>query len=225
MSLMALAAFRPWLARRLERMRAAIGVSTDPPGRHHPAAFLGALWLPGLGAPSVGARFGRVLLLLLWLPLLVGAGLEAQRWLSAPLASHHDNRVVSVTPARPAASARTGSPPAADSAVPVNAEAYERVNADLRYLGELAEARSRKQGGIVCELGRLEALRLQLPATRYAFSCDEPLVYTVVEAGEFESGQPTFLHTYHWKDKRFMPRGPAPSAAVPPEIPPAPSPR
>jgi hypothetical protein len=224
MSLMALAALRPWLARRLERMRAAIGVLPEPLVRHHPAAFLGALCVPGLGAASASERLGRALLLLLWLPLLIGGGLEAQRWL-APLESRHDNRVVSLAPARPATSARHSAPPPADSAMPAEAEAYERVNADLRYLGELADARSRKQGGIVCELGRLEALRLQLPAARYAFSCDEPLVYTVVEAGEFESGQPAFLHTYHWRDKRFMPRGPAPAGDVPPETPPAPAAR
>jgi Zn-dependent protease with chaperone function len=218
MSLMALAASRPWLARRLERLRAAAGVSSDPPTPHHPAAYLGALWLPGLGAPSASARFGRSLLLLLWLPLIGGAWLEAQRWWHTPLASRYDNRVVPVPPARPAM-ARTDTPPAVDSSVPVETEAYERVNADLRYLGELAEARSRKQGGIVCELGNLEGLKLQLPAARYAFSCDEPLVYTVIEAGEFETGQPAFLHTYHWKDKRFMPRGPAPATAGPADTP------
>jgi Zn-dependent protease with chaperone function len=224
MSLMALAASRPWLARRLERMHAATGAASDPPTPHHPAAFLGALWLPSLGASSTRARLGRGLMLLLWLPLLGGVWLEAQRWWHTPLASRYDNRVVPVSPARPS-SVQTGSPPAVDTGAPVEAEAYERVNADLRYLGELAETRSRKQGGIICELGNLEALKLQLSAVRYAFSCDEPLVYTVIEAGEFETGQPAFLHTYHWKEKRFMPRAPAPATAAPAVPPPGAAPR
>jgi Zn-dependent protease with chaperone function len=224
MSLMSLAASEPWLARRLERMRAAAGASSEPLTPHHPAAFVGALWLPGLGAPSTRLRLGRGVLLLLWLPLAGGVWLEAQRWGQPPLASRYDNRVILLPQARPSP-ARTGAPPAVESSVPLDAEAYARVNADLRYLGELAETRSRKQGGIVCELGNLDALRLQLPAARYSFSCDEPLVYTMIEAGEFESGQPAFLHTYHWKDKRFMPRGPAPASGGAPDSLPAAAPR
>ena len=69
----------------------------------------------------------------------------------------------------------------------------------------IAAERSAKLGGIACEVGPIQNLRLHYRAERYAFSCDEPLVYTVIEAGEFEPGRPSFLHNYNWRLKRFSP--------------------
>lgn len=205
MSLMELTSPRPWLSYRLERMRAAGGLA-DPPRPRHAWGWLGALWIPALASSSARGVAGRVLLFLIWLPLLTGLWIEAFRGWRGPIESQFENRIMSAvrTPARTA----TASPvPGAHTPTPLPGDDYVRVNADLRYLGELADMRSRNLGGIVCELGRLEELKLQLSPARYAFSCSEPLVYTVIEPGEFEPGRPSFLHAYHWKDKRFMPSG------------------
>lgn len=61
--------------------------------------------------------------------------------------------------------------------------AYAAVDADLARIGEIARFRHRRDGGIPCELGRLEALELNFPASRYALSCDEPVIYTPIETG------------------------------------------
>lgn len=214
MSMMELASGRPWLPYRLERLRAAAGLA-DPPRPRHAWGWLGALFLPALAAPTMRALVGRSLLFLIWLPLLGVLWLETHRLWYGPPESQAKIRTVNL---RPAARPAPASPPVdAVNPASLDGEAYARVNADLRYLGELAETSSRKQGGIVCELGKLENLKkLQLSHARYAFSCGDPIVYTVIEPGEFESGHPSFLHAYHWKDKRFMPFAGAPGTSATP---------
>lgn len=209
-ALMELTQPEPWLARRIAHLRA---VATDNPavvpGRHW-FAYLVAAFVPGLAWRWPGAT-QRALFVLVWAGL---AGLAAYAVYGAlyesPLAR----------PAAPASRtpARAPSPAAASNATLVN-ETRQQLDADLKTLGELAAARFRKHGGNPCEIGNVGALRLNFPAQRYAFSCDEPLVYTVVAFGELEPGRPSYVRAYHWKEARFteqLSRSPAAPAAPEP---------
>jgi uncharacterized phage-associated protein len=60
-------------------------------------------------------------------------------------------------------------------------------------------------GGNPCEVGDIQRLLLYYKTERYAFSCNEPLVYTMVEASEFEPGRPSYIRAYHWKEKQIVP--------------------
>jgi hypothetical protein len=78
------------------------------------------------------------------------------------------------------------------------------VDADLKQLGGLALARQGARGDIPCEIGNPEAIKLRYRWTRYAFSCDEPIVYTMIEHGEFEPGRLAHIRKYDWKKKRIL---------------------
>ncbi|MDH5649183.1 MAG: hypothetical protein OEY67_05960, partial [Gammaproteobacteria bacterium] len=42
-------------------------------------------------------------------------------------------------------------------------------------------------------------IRLNYRSSRYAYSCDEPVVYTRVAYGEFEPGRPAHVQSYNWE--------------------------
>ncbi len=85
-------------------------------------------------------------------------------------------------------------------------DAYASVDADLKQLGGLALARQGAGDDIPCEIGNPAAIKLHYRWTRYAFSCDEPVVYTMIEHGEFEPGRLAHIRKYDWKRKRILPR-------------------
>ncbi len=39
---------------------------------------------------------------------------------------------------------------------------------------------------------------------RYAFSCEESIVYTAVGRGEFEPGRPAYIRKYDWRVKKII---------------------
>jgi hypothetical protein len=204
LSLMALGASHPWPARRLARLRALAtsGQTTATP--YHALAWLVALAVPALGT-SARAIAARMLLLMLWVAIAIHAGLGAQRLLA-------ERGIIEVTETRldnkPLRLPAAGEAPASAAPAPApatDAEPYARLNDDLRLIGEAAAKRSQQQGTIVCEIDGLRNSReLNFPPGRYALSCNEPVVYTVVEDSEFEPGRPSFLHSYHWRDKRLL---------------------
>jgi len=185
----------PWLARRIAHLRA---VATDNPAvvpaRNVFAYFL-ALFVPSVSWRHPGAS-GRAMLILAWAGLAGLGGYAVYGALFAAPAAPPTTRAAATLPS-------AQSVPANRSAAPAASEARTQLDADLKTLGELAAARFQKHGGNPCEVGNIGALRLNFPAQRYAFSCDEPLVYTVVAFGEFEPGRPSYVRAYHWKEARF----------------------
>lgn len=199
----------PWLSKRVAQLRAiATGSETLLPSPH-PLAWFAAAFVPYL-APRAALPV-RLVALVLWIVLLVFGAHAAQRWLAEggwleKLESRFVDRIVEL--GRLSADGTPASPPALPVApVPGGSDpnAYAAVDADLLRIGEAARARHRRHGGIPCELGKLEALKLNFPPGRYALSCDEPVIYTMIEAGEFEPGRPAHLRAYNWKEGRIVP--------------------
>jgi hypothetical protein len=201
----------PYLSRRSAHLR---GVATGdgPQAARHPAAWvLGAL-VPGVLPHDVGA-IARAAFAALWVAVAISAGWHGYRQLALaglvkPLESRFENKVVPIAGPGPTAAL----PPPAKA---VETDVYARLDADLKRLGGIALTRYRKLGTVPCEVGNIAALELNFRPGRYAFSCDEPVIYTVVEAGEFESGRAAHLRSYNWKESRFVTSLP-PGAPLPP---------
>ncbi len=200
----------PWLSKRVARLRAiATGSETLLPSPH-PLAWIAAAFVPYL-APRA-ALPARFVALVLWIILLVLGVHTGQRllvendWLEK-LEGRFVNRIVDLgrsfsigSSASPLASAPAPLVPGGS-----DQDAYASVDADFLRIGEVARSRHRRLGGIPCEIGNLEALKLNFPASRYALSCDEPVIYTMIETGEFEPGRPAHLRAYNWKEGRIVP--------------------
>ncbi len=208
-----IASTAPYLSRRISHLR---GVATGAAAatQRHPLAWIGAALVPGIGPVGPG-MFARALIAISWVAVIAvalwqGYDVLARAGLVDPLESRFENKVVALTNTH---APTTPVPPPASA---VAADVYARLDKDLHRLGEVALARYRKLGGVQCEVGPIEKLDLNFRASRYAFSCDEPVVYTVIEPGEFEAGRAAHLRSYNWKDNRFttsLPPGP-PAEAV-----------
>lgn len=198
---------QPWLSRRIAELRTEANPAEAAYPPRHRLAYVLALFCPRLSRSPARLSL-HTLIVLVWIVLGMGAYAGIRHLLVLaevldPVESRIDNRVV---PVGQRVTGATAAPSAATSEdKPTDGNPYVRLNDDLRLLGEKAEERSRQTGGIACEVGPIQNLRLNYRAERYAFSCDEPLVYTVVESGEFEPGRPSFLHNYNWRLKRFAP--------------------
>lgn len=207
-SLMELVSGKPWLSRRIGRLHANATGNRDLLGTRHPLAHAIALLVPRLALAEPGAAL-RLVMVGLW-GAMAALGLYAivlvQRDM-APAPAAAEPRV-----AASGAAATGGSQGGPTSAVIAYNVLY-RLDVDLRRLGTLAASRKQKLGGNPCEVGKIEALDLNYSAKRYAFSCDEPLVYTAIEAGEFEPGRPGYLRIYNWQDGKFVEPSAAPASA------------
>jgi hypothetical protein len=189
----------PYLSRRSAHLR---GVATGDGARskRHPLAWaLGAV-TPGVTPFDRGA-LARALFATLWLTVAIVAGWHLYTQLSlaglvTPLESRFENKIVAIKNPGP----ETALPPPSKA---IETDVYARLDADLKRLGTIALTRYRKLGRVPCEIGQTAALDLNFIVSRYAFSCDEPIVYTVVETGEFEPGRGAHLRSYDWKDNRF----------------------
>ncbi|HKQ30492.1 MAG TPA: hypothetical protein VJS66_04325 [Burkholderiales bacterium] len=189
----------PYLSRRSAHLR---GVATGD-GSHakrHPLAWVLGAVVPGV-LPRDTAAIARAAFATLWIVVAFATFWHSYQGLAAaglvqPLESRFENKVVPITGSP--LPAMTMPPPA--KAVETNL--YSRVDEDLKLLGELALTRHRKLGGVPCDFGKIESPSLNFRPNRYAFSCDEPIVYTVIEAGEFEPGRTAHLRSYNWRDNR-----------------------
>jgi hypothetical protein len=208
----------PYLSRRIAHLR---GVATGDGARsgRHPLAWFAAALVPAIGPAGAGA-IARAAFALAWLAVLTVASWHGYRQLARagfvePLPSRFEHKLLP-SPQTPASMA----PAPAATATPQD-DAYARLDQDLKKLGAVALNWHRKLGGIHCEVRDTARLDLNFRAGRYAFSCDEPVVYTVVESGEFEAGRGAHLRSYNWKDNKFFATLPTtPSPATPPVEPP-----
>jgi hypothetical protein len=211
-SLMELVSGKPWLSRRIGRLHANATGSRDLLGTRHPLAHAVALLVPRLALTEPGATL-RMVMVFLW-GAMAALGIYVATLLRSDPAPAPG---AGGTQLKTAESATTKAPGGSTSAATYNY--LYRLDFDLRTLGELAATRRKKLGGNPCEVGKIENLHdLNYPATRYAFSCDEPLVYTAVETGEFEPGRPGYLRIYNWQDEKFVePSAPTAPAEPMPE--------
>jgi hypothetical protein len=206
MSLMELVSTTPYLSKRIAHLRAIATQGDSFIPRRHPLAYAAALFLPYLAPRSPGGA-RRLLVALFWpVVLALGGDLGYQQLARSGVLelveSRFEDKAAPPAPAAPS----PAPPPATEPAPPKTApDAYAPVDTDLKLLGNIALARSKKHGGIPCEVGNVAALKLNLLPGRYAYSCDEPVVYTAIEAGEFEAGKGPHLRTYNWKEGRIVP--------------------
>jgi hypothetical protein len=199
MSLDELISPTPWLSKRMAHLRAIATNSESFVPRRHPLAYPIAGLVPNIGTRAwVGLL--RVLVLALWVAMIVHAGTAANDWLL-----RHEIIERIATRFQPTPGRVTSSSAVSEVVeTPKPEDAYTSLDADLKQLGELALARQVAQGDIPCEIGNPEAIKLRYRWTRYAFSCDEPVVYTMIEHGEFEPGRLAYIRQYDWKRKRIL---------------------
>ncbi|MDH5632182.1 MAG: hypothetical protein OEZ10_04225 [Gammaproteobacteria bacterium] len=204
MSLNELVSTEPWAAKRMAHLRA-LATSSDTflPRRHILA------WL--LIAPVPYIRLGRPvgLLHLAWLALWL---VPVLHWLqlSLPhisLAQWQPVPTSSIAPTPPAVTETVTEPSTENTeATPKSSGAnpYKNLDTDLETLGALARGKASKTNPIPCEAGELGAIKLHYPTKRYVYNCDEPVVYSRVDQGEFEPGKSAHIRRYNWKELRMV---------------------
>ena len=208
MSVIELSSAVPWLSKRIVRLRALTTESDTLLPRRHALAFLVALCTPHFGITSL-AGVARLLCTLLWLCLIVFAGTVAYQELQqggllyqwrGQMFGHDTTQSRSA----PAVMPRRTSPDPAAVATAEQRDPGAALDDDLELLGKVMQLQFTKHGGIPCEVKDTRELKLKYRADRYAFSCSEPVVYTLVGAGEFIPGKPPYLRSYHWKKAEFV---------------------
>jgi len=223
MSYAELISAEPWLSKRMANLRAISTSSDHLVAQRNPLAYAAALVTPYFGWRYRGMST-RVVVILLWVLSLshgIWAGerlLVKNGWLSSGLFSEQLHKLKLASKARQDGETRNtarGELPVTKLSPPNESQngttikpqtrgnPYRKLEDDLRLLGRYARERQQRQGGIPCEIGNIKALSLNYPADRYAFSCDEPKVYTIVERGEFEPGKASHIRTYNWKTRKF----------------------
>ena len=224
MSYAELISAQPWLSKRMANLRAISTSSDHLVAQRNPLAYVAALLTPYVGWRYRGMTV-RLIIIVLWIlslshgiwageRLLIQHGLLSNGLftdqlnklkLSSKTAGSGESRNLArgelpVTKLSPHDNSNNDS----ENGAQTKSNPYRKLEDDLRLLGRYARERQQRQGGIPCEIGNIKALSLNYPAERYAFSCDEPKVYTIVERGEFEPGKPSHIRTYNWKTRKFV---------------------
>ena len=199
MSLDQLISPTPWLSKRMAHLRAIATGSESFVPRRHPLAYPIASLVPNIGRRAwLGAL--RVLVLALWVAVIMHIGIATRDWVVR-------YEIIDRVAARFQSTPGAMTTPSAVSPTPKTekpGDAYASVDADLKQLGGLALARQGAERDVPCEIGNPEAIKLRYRWTRYAFSCDEPVVYTMIEHGEFEPGRLAHIRKYDWKRKQIL---------------------
>ena len=220
MSYAELISAEPWLSKRMANLRAISTSSDHLVAQRNPLAYVAALLTPYVGWRYRGMTL-RLAVIALWVlglshSIWAGERLLIQHgYLSTGLFSERLHKLnlgsakneprnlsrgqLPVTKLSP----RKKSGGETEKSPALKGNPYRKLEDDLRLLGRYARDRQQRQGGIPCEIGNIRALSLNYPADRYAFSCDEPKVYTIVERGEFEPGKASHIRTYNWKTRKF----------------------
>lgn len=201
MSVNELISSQPWFTKRMARLRAIATNSDTFIPRRNPVSYIIAVVIPYMQLRSFIALF-QLTLILLWIILASFWADIAYRqlqqngmleWLGdkqeAPKAAFFTRKWLNET--KPATETKT-------------VRRYERLHQDLQQLGKLARTRYKKYGDIPCEAGNIRGIKLNYRASRYAYSCEEPVVYTRVAYGEFEPGRPAHVQSYDWEKNRIL---------------------
>lgn len=207
MSLDELNAAVPWLSKRMARLRAIATDSDTFIPHRNPLAYLAAMFAPHIGTRAWRGVL-RVLLLALWIVVVAYAGMLGYQELKRSgiveqLAARWQQLMTTRTKSvRGTQSRETQTPTTAIVKAPE--PAYARMDADLKRLGEIALAHEPLEGGIPCDIGDALRPKLNFRWDRYAFSCEESIVYTAVGRGEFEPGRPAYIRKYDWRVKKII---------------------
>ncbi|GMQ91955.1 MAG: hypothetical protein BMS9Abin11_1272 [Gammaproteobacteria bacterium] len=212
MSMQELVSENPWLSKRMAHLRAIATKSDSFIPRHNPLALPLALLVPYL-APFGFYTAVRLLFLALWITVTFFGTIQAYR-----LLAKHDllgfsesrfvNKVVNVPGKKRISilSRSKNSKPKKPRAIG-QIDPYGTLHTDLKTLGGMILNRQRKRGGNPCEINNIKTLQLNYHWQRYAFSCDEPIVYTNIEQGEFVPGHKAHIQSYNWKRQKMV-KGP-----------------
>lgn len=193
MSLAELLSDRPWAPKRMANLRALATKSDAFVPRYHPLSYLVAVCFPFI-QPLKLVFFSQILALGLWAGLGFYWLPEAKNYLDQQL------ELRSITLKKEEKMAWSGKTGNHDN----KREPYARINSDLKKLGKEIESKSTGNGEIPCELANVHSLKLNYPASRYAFDCKKPVVYTQIEQGEFIPGRKAHLQQYNWKKRRIL---------------------
>ncbi len=199
MSLEQLISSTPWLSKRMAHLRAIATNSESFVPRRHLLAYPIASLVPNIGTRAWLGGF-RVLVLALWVAVIMHIGIATRDWVVR-------YEIIDWVAARFQSTPGAMTTPSAVSPTPKTekpGDAYASVDADLKQLGGLALARQGAERDVPCEIGNPEAIKLRYRWTRYAFNCDEPVVYTMIEYGEFEPGRLAHIRKYDWKRKQIL---------------------
>jgi hypothetical protein len=201
MSFSELISAQPWLPKRMARLRATATNSDSFIPRHHPVSYLMALFVPYI-QPAKLAGLPQLLFILLWISLASFWGdigynqLQQRGWLEwmgdrkeAPKAAFFTRSWL-----------QKASPEQKIS----SSDRYLKLHADLKELGKLANTRYKKYGDVPCEAGNIRGIKLNYRSSRYAYSCEKPIVYTRVAQGEFEPGRPAHVQSYNWEKNQIQ---------------------
>lgn len=204
MALFELLADMPWSTKRMARLRGIATHSDSFIPRRHPLAFVIAVFIPYANLRRL-AGLRHLVFLILWLSVIVFWGA-----LGLQQARQHDLFGLFGTPTTLLPDSEQAQVHGkVNQATKQNSNPYRRLHADLKALGQLALSRYKIRGGVPCELGNVASIYLNYQSNRYAFSCDEPIVYTLVARGEFEPGRAAHLQSYNWQSNKII-MGPAP---------------
>jgi hypothetical protein len=210
MSFSELTSDSPWLSKRMATLRAIATNSEALIPRHSRLAYLFGLFVPH-AVPTSLAGLARLLFIPLWIAVIgftTVIGFEKIKAVGFydSIAGFYQrlSTTRSETPKPLQSDGAPGSSATIETQTKENTRPYARLFADLKLLGSYARARQKKHGGIPCEIGNLSALRLNYRPERYAFSCDQPVVYSFVEQGEFEPGRPSHIRKYDWSTEHLI---------------------
>ncbi|MDH5650205.1 MAG: hypothetical protein OEY67_11195, partial [Gammaproteobacteria bacterium] len=197
MSFNELISVNPWLPKRMAHLRAVATDSDTFIPRRNPLTYLFAALAPYINPRSSMAPL-QLVLIFLWLCFTSFYGDMAYKQLDkrGALAWMEEKKETAETAFF---TRKWLSPSRQRSEQSVLKNRYTLLHADLRQLGQLAKMRHKQYGDIPCEAGNIQGIKLNYRSSRYAYSCDEPVVYTRVAYGEFEPGRPAHVQSYNWE--------------------------
>ncbi len=196
MSLAELLSDTPWASKRMANLRALATKSDAFIPRYHPMSYLVAVLFPFI-QPLKLVFLSQILILGLW---VVVAGY----W--APIAKNFTATQIEARWPGENKNSKLDidTKNAATKSTSKNKRPYARIHLDLKKLGKKIRGKTGKNNGNPCELADVNNIKLNYEASRYAFDCNKPIVYTHIEQGEFEPGRGAHMQRYNWKKKRIL---------------------
>lgn len=202
MSVNEMVSAEPWPAKRMAHLRALATSSDTFIPRRHLLAWLLAIPLPYISFTSL-AGLVHVAWIALWLLLTWHWGQQ----LAPQITSLIQGKIVASSSGA-ADTSETGKKEGAKSKPAETSNKvgnpYTQIDADLETLGALAHGKVSKRNPIPCEGGDLNNIKLNYAPARYAYSCDQPVVYTRISSGEFEPGKRAYIRRYDWDLKVIL---------------------
>ena len=201
MSFSELISARPWLPKRMAHLRATATRSDTFIPRRNPVSYLMALFVPYIQLTKPAGLF-QLVFILFWISLASFWGdigynqLQQRGWLEWMGDKKEAPKVAFFT--------RAWLQKTSPEQEITSSNRYLRLHTDLRQLGKLASTRYKKYGDVPCEAGNIRGIKLNYRSSRYAYSCEEPIVYTRVAHGEFEPGRPAHVQSYNWEKNRIL---------------------